>query len=626
MSLKAWAGLLGEFGRQSEAYASRQQELEDKRMEEERENRRLQALLAKEQGMARFNIKLGQEAAEQERNRPLTAREQALYDEELAGKKAERQYKEARAQYYSGGVDQVQALAEQIAEEQGISVEEALPLAQARIPTAGRRGGSAVGGGKSGKTDGGLELDKAKLFAEEKDDQTGKTVRRYLDKSVVPMKSDEEMRQEANARAEEWAQGVDSGGGFWDGLMTSRPKPEDIKKRAEEEYQQIKTSYDAQHKAAFEASRRQLDEFNAQPGGLLAPQGKTGQPEAAGKQPSLTDKIGKPNANATIDFEAALNSMWDVESNRQDFKDGEFVTSKKGARGKSQVMPKTADKPGFGINPADLSGSKEQQAAELNRVGKEYLSKMIEKYDGNLAIAYAAYNMGPGATDKWLKSGANPADLPKETRDYVGKTMAKYESYVSKKSNMLDGQEPQVAGEPGGTDVAPGKMPQEWVNGVLSRADREREASKQQSQKKGLLADPPPSPFGGFEAAAGAGMAPDEEAKGGESFGTTVGKAERGVKDTAGAVKDAAGATYDKAMGLRWGDIFDSLSATMKASVAEAQKRQGINDQMLEMMYAEQAKKGVPVEQFIKDFIEGYSGKKEKVSGRMPTDVTGIRG
>jgi hypothetical protein len=214
-----------------------------------------------------------------------------------------------------------------------------------------------------------------------------------------------------------------------------------------------------------------------------------------------------------------------------------------------------------------------------------------------LAIAYAAYNMGPGATDKWLKSGANPADLPKETRDYVGKTMAKYESYVNKKSNVLEGKEPQVAGEPE-NDLAAR---------VKARAEQYKASAQQQPQKKGLLADPSPSPFGGFEAAAGAGMT--EEAKGGESFGTTVGKAVRGVKDTAGAVKDAAGATYDKAMGLRWGDIFDSLSATMKASVAEAQKRQGINDQMLEMMYAEQAKKGVPVEQFIKDFIAGYSGK-----------------
>ena len=65
MSLKAWAGLLGEFGRQSEAYASRQQELEDKRMEEERENRRMAALLAKEQALETWRA-----------NRPLSANEQ----------------------------------------------------------------------------------------------------------------------------------------------------------------------------------------------------------------------------------------------------------------------------------------------------------------------------------------------------------------------------------------------------------------------------------------------------------------------------------------------------------------------------------------------------------------------
>ena len=608
MSLKAWAGLLGEFGRQSEAYASRQQELEDKRMEEERENRRLQALLAKEQGMARFNVKLGQEAAEQERNRPLTDREQALYDEDLAGKKARRAYEESRAQYYSGGVDQVQALAEQIAEEQGISVEEAIPLAQARVPTAGRRGSSA--GGKSAGSGGGtLELGKADLYKDETIEtrDTTQTVRRYLNGAKVPNYSEDEFVQMATERANAWREQKGKG------LMNAEPSEEDTSAFMAEQLKALKEANAAQHKAAFEESKRVFSEFNAQPG-LLAPQGKTGQPEAPGKQPSLTDKIGKPNANATIDFEAALQSMRDSESNNKDFTEkGEFVTSKKGAQGKSQVMPKTAAAPGFGIKPADLSGSKEQQAAELNRVGKEYLSKMIEKYDGNLAIAYAAYNMGPGATDKWLKSGANPADLPKETRDYVGKTMAKYESYVSKKSNALDGQEPQVAGEPE-NDLAAR---------VKARAEQYK-ASAQQQQKKGLLAEASPSPFGGFEAAASAGMT--EEAKGGESFGTTVGKAVRGVKDTAGAAKDAVGATYDKAMGLRWGDIFDSLSATMKASVAEAQKRQGINDQMLEMMYAEQAKKGVPVEQFIKDFIEGYSGKKEKVSGRMPADVTGIRG
>ena len=581
MSLKAWAGLLGEFGRQSEAYASRQQELEDKRMEEERENRRLQALLAKEQALETWRA-----------NRPLSVNEQE--DREQKKKLVDAQidsYKALAGQRESRTVSEadVDALAAQISEQNGGDMVMARAQARAMLSGGGGKAGAASG---SPGTTGALKLGNADLFKDEtiETGDTTQTVRRYLNGAKVPNYSEDEFVQMATERANTWREQKGKG------LMNAEPSEEDTSAFMAEQVKALKEANAAQHRAAFEESKRVFSEFNAQPG-LLAPQNKTGQPEAPGKQPSLTDKIGKPNANATIDFEAALNSMWDVESNRQDFKDGEFVTSKKGARGKSQVMPKTADAPGFGIKPADLSGSKEQQAAELNRVGKEYLSKMIEKYDGNLAIAYAAYNMGPGATDKWLKSGANPADLPKETRDYVGKTMAKYESYVSKKSNVLEGKEPQVAGEPE-NDLAAR---------VKARAEQYKASAQQQPQKKGLLADPSPSPFGGFEAAASAGMT--EEAKGGESFGTTVGKAVRGVKDTAGAVKDAAGATYDKAMGLRWGDIFDSLSATMKASVAEAQKRQGINDQVLEMMYAEQAKKGVPVEQFIKDFIAGYSGK-----------------
>ena len=425
MSLKAWAGLLGEFGRQSEAYAKRQQELEDKRMEEERENRRMAALLAKEQALETWRA-----------NRPLSANEQE--DREQKKKLVDAQvdsYKALAGQRESKTVSEadVDALAAQLSEQNNGDM--VMARAQARAMLSGG-GGKAGAGGVSGATGtaGALKLGNADLFKDEtiETGDTTQTVRRYLNGAKVPNYSEDEFVQMATERANAWREQKGKG---W---LNAEPSEEDTSAFIAEQVKALKEANAAQHKAAFEESKRVFSEFNAQPG-LLAPQGKTGQPEAPGKQPSLTDKIGKPNANATIDFEAALNSMWDVESNRQDFKDGEFVTSKKGARGKSQVMPKTADDPGFGIKPADLSGSKEQQAAELNRVGKEYLSKMIEKYDGNLAIAYAAYNMGPGATDKWLKSGANPADLPKETRDYVGKTMAKYESYVSKKSNVLEG-------------------------------------------------------------------------------------------------------------------------------------------------------------------------------------------
>lgn len=559
MSLKAWAGLLGEFGRQSEAYTKRQQELEDKRMEEERENRRMAALLAKEQALETWRA-----------NRPLSANEQE--DREQKKKLVDAQidsYKALAGQRESKTVSEadVDALAAQLSEQNNGDM--AMARAQARAMLSGGGGKAGAASGATG-TAGALKLGNADLFKDEtiETGDTTQTVRRYLNGAKVPNYSEDEFVQIATERANAWREQKGKG---W---LNAEPSEEDTAAFLAEQVKALKEANAAQHRAAFEESKRVFSEFNAQPGGLIAPQGKTGQPEAPGKQPSLTDKIGKPNANATIDFEAALNSMWEVESNRQDFKDGEFVTSKKGARGKSQVMPKTAADPGFGIKPADLSGSKEQQAAELNRVGKEYLSKMIEKYDGNLAIAYAAYNMGPGAADKWLKSGANPADLPKETRDYVGKTMAKYESYVSKKSNMLEGQGPQVAGEPE-NDLAAR---------VKARAEQYKASAQQQEEKpekKGLLAE----------------TQPDQR-----SLGTKAGEVARNMISLEGI----------------------SEGQRRRAEAIKEKKR--ISDQQWAEMLE---KSGKPIADFIRDFIKAYGGvttSQNKTSGRLPTDVTGMRG
>lgn len=89
--------------------------------------------------------------------------------------------------------------------------------------------------------------------------------------------------------------------------------------------------------------------------------------------------------------------------------------SSKGAVGAWQVMPNTKSNPGFGVAPA-----KNNSPAELDRVGKEYYSAMVNRY-GDKTLGAIAYNMGPGATDEWLKKGADYNSLPKETRDYVGK-------------------------------------------------------------------------------------------------------------------------------------------------------------------------------------------------------------
>jgi soluble lytic murein transglycosylase-like protein len=95
------------------------------------------------------------------------------------------------------------------------------------------------------------------------------------------------------------------------------------------------------------------------------------------------------------------------------------AVSPKGARGLMQLMPETARNPGFGITPA-----RDDSPAENLRVGTEYLNAMLQKYNGNLEYALAAYNWGPGNTDRWVAQGADPAKLPAETRNYIPKVLA----------------------------------------------------------------------------------------------------------------------------------------------------------------------------------------------------------
>jgi hypothetical protein len=94
-------------------------------------------------------------------------------------------------------------------------------------------------------------------------------------------------------------------------------------------------------------------------------------------------------------------------------KEGNLLTSSKGALGEMQVMPATARDPGFGIRPA-----RDNSPDELRRVGDEYAGVLLNRYKDPI-VAMIAYNMGPGATDKWLAAGADPSKLPKETQGYI---------------------------------------------------------------------------------------------------------------------------------------------------------------------------------------------------------------
>lgn len=120
------------------------------------------------------------------------------------------------------------------------------------------------------------------------------------------------------------------------------------------------------------------------------------------------------------DFGRMVEITMQTESGGRRFgDDGKVLTSPKGARGEMQVMPGTERAPGFGVRPM-ANDSHDERA----RVGRDYLAAMLKRY-ADPAMAWAAYNAGPGAVDAAVKkSGAGwLSAMPGETQDYVARNL-----------------------------------------------------------------------------------------------------------------------------------------------------------------------------------------------------------
>lgn len=109
--------------------------------------------------------------------------------------------------------------------------------------------------------------------------------------------------------------------------------------------------------------------------------------------------------------QALLRAIITVESNNNP-----KAVSSDGAIGLMQLMPKTAERYG---------ASNLYNPAENIQAGAKYLHHLMQRFDGNLSLALAAYNAGEGAV---ISHGNHIPPYP-ETRQYIPRVLSLYRYY-----------------------------------------------------------------------------------------------------------------------------------------------------------------------------------------------------
>jgi soluble lytic murein transglycosylase-like protein len=154
--------------------------------------------------------------------------------------------------------------------------------------------------------------------------------------------------------------------------------------------------------------------------------------EATSSQPRFGEKVSKDSSDYhSIIHEKATKYKIDpflvkavikTESNWN-----EWAVSRKGAMGLMQLMPTTARE----LNVRDPFNPEENIEG-----GVRYLRYLIERFNGDLTLALAAYNAGPTWVDKF---GVVPPIT--ETKQYVRKVLSLYNGRTNHPLEALDSEQ-----------------------------------------------------------------------------------------------------------------------------------------------------------------------------------------
>lgn len=140
--------------------------------------------------------------------------------------------------------------------------------------------------------------------------------------------------------------------------------------------------------------------------GLSLPESAIADParHAAGVPPRYTAKIAELAVRFDLSPSLLEALVW------QESRWRENAVSPVGARGLAQLMPGTARY--LGVDSADPFQNLEG--------GARYLREQLDRFDGNLEKALAAYNAGPGRVER-----AGGVPNIRETRNYVAAIMGR---------------------------------------------------------------------------------------------------------------------------------------------------------------------------------------------------------
>lgn len=126
---------------------------------------------------------------------------------------------------------------------------------------------------------------------------------------------------------------------------------------------------------------------------------------------------------------------------RQESQFNPKAQSHAGALGLMQLMPATAKQVARQNRLSHQTAWLTSRPGHNVRLGSAFLYDLMQKYSGNMAMAAAAYNAGPGNVDKWIKQFGDPRQkqvdiidwielIPiYETRNYVQRVMEGYYIY-----------------------------------------------------------------------------------------------------------------------------------------------------------------------------------------------------